>query len=243
MTIKTVPIQPGVVALLRSEFSELLDANGQHRHTVEGEPLFAADIYVAGALSSPFARANEAGPAEIRLRTVGRPNVTGNVIRLDGDVKLSTWSQRTRGVTRTDAVLTAERINGTSERPSLRGPLPVAWSADVPVSFLDFVPAQRPGEPGLATIGIAPVAGSPWVVDGLGQLHVVAPPSTELFPGTEVTLHDLVAAFFIPEEGGRDAARLVLGCSRIEGRQAPSGRRGKPEPVTAGVGADTPAEG
>ncbi len=235
MTIRTVPIQSGLTALLRSEFSELLDAAGQHRHTPDGEPLFACDVFVAGGLKSPFARAGEAGPAEIRLRTVGRPTVSNGVVRLDGDVKLSTWSQRQRGVVRTDAVLTAQRVTNTSDRPQMRGPLAVAWDQQVPVMFLDYVASQRQGEPGLATVGIAPVEGSPWVVDGLGELHVTTPPSTDLFPGTEVTLHDLVAAFFVPDEGGRDAARLVLGCSRIEARNAPSARKAKheqaPEPV------------
>ena len=241
MTIRTVPIQPGVVALLRTEFSELVDANGQHRHTADGEPLFAADVFIAGGLRSPFAQASEAGPAEIRLRTVGRPAVTSGIVRLDGDVRLSTWAQRARGVTRTDAVLTAERITATQDRPQMRGPLPVAWDPAIPVVFLDYVPAQRPGEPGLATVGIAPVEGSPWVVDGLGELYVTAPPAADLFPGTEIALHDLVAAFYVPDEGSRDAARLVLAGSRIEARSTPtSGRRGRPsdpqpEPVAAGA--------
>ena len=238
MTLRTVPLESGIVALVRSEFTELLDAGGQHRHTAHGEPLYAADVYVAGALSSPFARAGEAGPAEIRLRTVGRPTVTSGVIRLDGEVKLSTWSQRTRGVVRTDAVLTAERVSSTTERPVLRGPLPVAWSAGVPVSFLDFVPSQRPGEPGLATIGVAPVEGSPWVVDGLGEVHVSTAPSIDLFPGTEVTLHDLVAAFYVPQEGSRDPARLVLGCSRIDARSATTARVRKAEPTPEAAAAE-----
>lgn len=235
MTIRTIPLESGIVALLRSEFSELVDANGVHRHDKDGQPLFSADVFISGGLKSPFARAGEAGPAEIRLRTVGRPTVSNGVVRLDGDVKLSTWSQRQRGVVRTDAVLTAQRVTNASDRPQMRGPLAVAWDQQVPVMFLDFVASQRQGEPGLATVGIAPVEGSPWVVDGLGELHVTTPPSTDLFPGTEVTLHDLVAAFFVPDEGGRDAARLVLGCSRIEARNAPSARKAKheqaPEPV------------
>jgi hypothetical protein len=235
MTIRTVPIASGLTALLRSEFSELLDAAGQHRHDKDGQPLYSADIFVSGGLKSPFARAGEAGPAEIRLRTVGRPTVSNGVVRLDGDVRLSTWSQRQRGVVRTDAVLTAERVTNASDRPQMRGPLAVAWNREIPVCFLDFQPSQRPGEPGLATVGIAPVAGSPWQVDGLGEIHVTTPPSVDLFPGVEVELHDLVAGFYVPDEGGRDAARLVLGCSRIEARNAPSGRKPKheqaPEPV------------
>ncbi len=238
MTIRTIPIQPGIVCLLRSEFTNLVDANGVHRHDKDGQPLYSADVFVTGGLKSPFAQAGEAGPAEIRLRTVGRPSVSGGIVRLDGDVRLSTWSQRQRGVVKTDAVLTAERVTSTQDRPNMRGPLPVAWSADVPVMFLDYVQSNRAGEPGLATVGIAPVEGSPWVVDGLGEVFATVPPSPDLFPGTDVQLHDMVAAFFIPEEGGRDAARLVLGCSRIEPRTANGNSRSRkqepaPEPVAA----------
>lgn len=229
--IRTVPIQPGVVCLLRSEFSELVDGNGVHRHDKDGQPLYSADVFVTGGLKSPFAQAGEAGPAELRLRAVGRPNVSDGLIRLEGDCRLSTWAQRSRGVTRTDAVLTAERVVSTQERPNMRGPLPVAWSTDVPMVFLDFVPSARPGEPGLATIGIAPVEGSPWQVDGLGEAYVTVAPADDLFPGVQVVLQDLVVAFHIPTEGGRDAAKLVLGCSRIEARNTPAGRRSKPETV------------
>lgn len=230
--IRTVPIQPGLTALLRSEFSPLVDASGNHRHDRDGQPLFSANIFVSGGLRSPFAQASEAGPAEIRLRTVGQPNVTSGVVRLDGDVRLSTWAQRNRGVTRTDAVLTAERVSSTTDRPQMRGALPVAWSADVPIAFLDFVPSNRPGElGGLVTVGVAPVEGSPWVVDGLGEVHTAVPPSDDLFPGTAIELADLRVAFFVPDEGSRDAAKLVLGCSRIEARNAPAGRRSKPETV------------
>lgn len=239
MTIRTVPLQPGIVAVLRSEFTELLDANGQHRHDRDGQPLYSADVFVSGGLKSPFARAGEAGPAEIRLRTVGRPHVSGGLVRLDGDVKLSTWSQRSRGVTRTDAVLTAERVVNTQDRPQMRGPLAVSWSDQVPVVFLDYLPAVRSGDPGVATIGIAPVEGTAWVVDGLGEMHVATPPSEDLFPGTEVVLHDLQAAFYIPEEGGRDAARLVLGASRIEARNAPTNGRHRKQDQPA---PDAPAE-
>ncbi|MGD9754689.1 MAG: hypothetical protein AB7W59_27175 [Acidimicrobiia bacterium] len=231
--LSTIPLASGLLVRTRENFTPLLDASGQHRHDRDGQPIYAADCYVPGALASPFARPGEARPGQVRVRVVGDPHIdAGAVVRLDGAVRLSTWSQRVRGVTRTDVTVTSERVVAApGERPVLRGALPVAWAGVVPETVaLDYVAPTRQGDPGVLTVGIAPVEGSPWVVDGVGDVFITAPVPDDLL-GVEVVLLDPHAAFYVPDEGGRDAARLLLGCARVEPAHRSNGRTRKPEPT------------
>lgn len=217
MTVTTIPLDDFTV-LLRRPFELLTNREdapiGDPR---TGEAVYISEAVAGGLLRSTFSLEDE--PTELTVKVVGTPTIfpANTRVRLINP-KLTAWyNPRGQGkAAKSDATITAERVELSTDDPTMRGGLP-AHTGGVAATLIGRNFDERDDTISPKSVDVMFDSEGVFVVNGVTEIRCPAPiPEGLLY--NRVELRGLRAYYSLPDArdvGQRSKAQLVLACTSV----------------------------